>query len=98
LAIKLSIHWSEKSTNDLRTIFDFYNSKSHAAATTIVTEIIDQVESIRFSKQFQKDELNPKYRRLIVRHFKVLYRADEANIFVIRIFDTRQNPSVQSDF
>lgn len=33
-----------------------------------------------------------EYRKLIESHYKITYRKSKQNIFVVRIFDTRQNP------
>lgn len=89
------IKWSETSASDLEVIFDYYFSKSPTAASKIVDEIIEQVESIEFTHQYQKDELNPKYRRVIIRHFKVIYRVQKNVVYISRIFDTRQDPTKQ---
>lgn len=95
MGLVFQIRWTETSSLDLELIFEFYLSKSLRAAGKIVGEIIDQVESIDFTHQYQQDEINPKYRRIIIRHFKVLYRVDQNVVYITRIFDTRQNPKKQ---
>lgn len=91
-----STRWSESSTSDLKDIFDFYKHKSLIAARKVVTEIVDGVETIHYSDQYPSDEINPDYRRMIIRHFKLLYKVEGQTLFVARIFDTWQNPKKQS--
>jgi len=38
------------------------------------------------------DHLKYSYRKLIINHCKITYRIGETKIYVVRIFDTRQNP------
>jgi len=38
------------------------------------------------------DHLKYSYRKLIRNHCKITYRKGETKIYVVRIFDTRQNP------
>ncbi|MEM0577496.1 type II toxin-antitoxin system RelE/ParE family toxin [Flavobacterium polysaccharolyticum] len=33
------------------------------------------------------------YRKLITSHYKITYRKNKSKIYVVRIFDTRQNPN-----
>lgn len=95
MGVELAIKWSETSASDLQVIFDFYLLKSPTAAVKIVEEILEKVESIDFAQQYQKDEINRNYRRLIILHFKVLYRFDKNVVYISRIFDTRQDPKKQ---
>ncbi len=93
LGAELTIKWTEKSISDLEAIFHFYAQESVTAADKVVSEVIEQTESIIYPNQFQQDEFHPKYRRIVVRHFKVLYRVETKVIYIVRIFDTRQNPN-----
>ncbi len=36
--------------------------------------------------------LKGTYRKLIVKHCKITYRVGKSNIYIVRVFDTRQNP------
>ena len=37
--------------------------------------------------------LKYEYRKLVTSHYKIMYRKGKKAIYVVRIFDTRQNPS-----
>lgn len=93
--------WTEPAINDLKLIFNFYFSKNTKAARKIVNEIKDSPKNLLikgFEEIGQKDDINPKYRRIIVRHYKVLYRIEREKIIIARIFDTRQNPEKLKEF
>ena len=89
---KLKVIWTAKSLRALQDIYNFYSLKSEAAATSVINDIIEIAESITFPEQYQKDEILPEYRRMIVRHYKILYRTEKNAIYILTIFDTRQNP------
>ncbi len=50
-----------------------------------------------FAKIGTKDEafshLKRNYRKLIIKTVKVIYRVGRTKIYVVRVFDTRQNPT-----
>jgi len=48
-----------------------------------------------FAKQYQQDEIEPEFRRIIVRHYKLIYTIEEDTIWILRIFDTRKDPKSQ---
>lgn len=63
----------------------------------IVTEVFEKAESLKqFPHQGQKElMLLPRkklYRRLIYRFFKIVYYVEDDFVYVIAIFDTRQDP------
>ena len=37
--------------------------------------------------------LKHDYRKIIENHYKITYRISESKIYIVRIFDTRQNPN-----
>ena len=90
------IIWDHSAKEDLRLIFEFNKSKfSSEFAQKINIEIYEVVGNIVFLKQWQKDEiLGEPYRRIVVRHYKVIYRiSDNKTIRILMVFDVRQDPS-----
>lgn len=85
--------WTLEAENDLDAIYDFYMIVSEKVALKIITEIIFEADKIIFSEEFQVDDINPNYRRIIVRHFKILYRKVKNQIVVFAIFDCKQSPA-----
>jgi len=88
------IIWSADAKNDLNLIWLFYAEKSFEVADKVIDEIIFTAESINFSEQFQLEPTFSKieFRRAICRHFKIIYSVRENKLFIVRIFDSRQNP------
>ena len=77
---------------------EFYGEK---IAVEIVDKLFDYLSVLEspdcdFTKIGSKDEaflhLKKKYRKLIFNTIKITYREGKTNIYVVRIFDTRQNP------
>ena len=89
------IIWTLEIAKDLENIYNFYAEKSERAASRVIEEIISEVENLKFARQYQADELNPNYRRIIVGHYKVVYRVKKNELVVLRAFDTRSNPDNQ---
>ena len=90
--ISLNVVWTFEAENDLDDIYEFYLQVSDEIALKIISEIILETDKIVFLEEFQVDEINSKYRRIIVRHFKILYRVVSNEIVIFGVFDSRQNP------
>ena len=86
------IVWTFEAENDLDAIFEFYYTKSPSAAINIRTSIITAVEDLIFATQFQVDDINDRYRRIIVGNYKVLYKEIGNKLVIFAIFDCRQDP------
>lgn len=95
---KLKIVWTVTAKNQLKAIFDFYKIKSLAGAKNVKNDILNATKNIVFSKQYQQDEVEPDFRRIIVRHYKVIYNVSENEIQILRIFDTRRQALTQIDY
>lgn len=87
--------WTLEVTKDLEEIFSFIAEKSPVSASRTIETIIEAAENLRFSEQYQADEYNPKYRRLIVSHYKLVYKILNDELVILRAFDTRIDPSRQ---
>jgi plasmid stabilization system protein ParE len=90
----LKITWTKQAQLGLKEVFEFYRYKSTTAAKKIVKELLASPKTIYFSRQYQIDEINPKYRRIIVGDYKVLYTEKNNEITIVDIVCTRQSPSV----
>ena len=93
---KIKVHWSSRAKSDLRNIYERIEerTKSVQNAINVRTDIIEASKRINFVEQYQVDEfLGEPYRRMIVRHFKIIYKIQSDNeIRVLQIFDSYQNP------
>ncbi len=89
---EITILWSLDAIDSLESIFDYYFDLSPQNAERIRKDILEKVSTLRFVKQYQIDEINPDYRRIIVRHYEVVYKVEKQSILILNIFDTRQDP------
>ena len=92
--MELEIIWTTQAKSALKLIFEFYKNKSLSGAKNVKNDILNSVKTIRFSEQFQVDNINNKYRRIVIRDYKVLYRNDNNRILIMDIISTKQSPSV----
>lgn len=89
--------WTIKAKAQLKAIYENYKLNSLQTAKAVKDEILQVTRNLHFAEQYQKDDLEPDFRRIIVRHYKILYLEEDGVVFIARIFDTRQNPRKQSD-
>ena len=89
-----SVIWTSKSFEDISNIHNYLSNKiSPETANKIIDEIYQAPNSITFVEQFQIDEYRKDCRRIIVRNYKILYHIKDSEIFIIRVFNTLQDPT-----
>lgn len=89
--------WTNKAKAQLKAIYGNYKVKSLKGAQTIKDEILQATKELHFAEQYQRDDIEPEFRRIIVRHYKLLYTEENRIVFIARIFDTRQDPNKQKE-
>lgn len=91
----LKVIWSNNAKKQIKQIFDYlkYDKKTPQGAENVRRDILKAGENILFAEQYQKDEINSRYRRVIVRHYKLIYLEKDGTIIILRVFDTLQNPN-----
>ena len=87
--------WTNTAKAQLKAIYENYKIKSLQGAKTIKDEILQATKELHFAEQYQRDEIEPEFRRIIVRDYKLLYIEENGIVFIARIFDTRQEPNKQ---
>ncbi|MFA6401121.1 MAG: type II toxin-antitoxin system RelE/ParE family toxin [Salinivirgaceae bacterium] len=91
----LKIAWTTQAKEDLRNIYKYWEKKSLQGAINVRSDILKSPKTILYSEQYQIDDINPKYRRIVVReNYKVLYRVESKTIFIMGIVGTAQSPEV----
>lgn len=98
-----TVVWSTRATKDLGKLTKFYiDLYGHAKAREIATKLrqsteILEREDVDTSKVGAIDEafahLKRDYRKLLDRHCKITYREGRTNFYIVRVFDTRQDPN-----
>ncbi len=91
---KLRIIWTRQAIAALKDIYDYYKDKSHKGAENVRLDLLNGSKKIVFSKQYQVDDINPKYRRIVVRDYKVLYKEDNGIVQIMDIVSARQSPKI----
>lgn len=91
---KFTIIWSKQAREALKDIYQYYIEKSLQSAMHLKADLLNSPKTIYFSKQYQVDDINPKYRRIVVRHYKVLYKEEKGTIQVVDIVSTLQSPEI----
>jgi len=88
-----SVIWTSKSFEDISNIHNYLSNKiSIETANKRIDEIYQAPNSITFVEQFQIDIYRKDCRRIIVRNYKILYHIKDSEIFIIRVFNTLQDP------
>jgi plasmid stabilization system protein ParE len=96
---KLEIIWSHQAEAQVENIFRHYQSKSAQGALNLVKAILESPESIKYPEQYQVDEVNKNYRRIIVRgNYKVLYQNKGQIISIVAVVGTTQSPETIRKF
>lgn len=91
----IKIFWTTQAKLDLKGIYDFWKTKSLQAAHNVRSDILKSPKTIVFARQYQVDDINPKYRRIVVRtYYKVLYLEHRQKIYIMGIISTHQAPEV----
>lgn len=90
----LKVIWSLQAKNSLKAIYDYYKEKSPQGAMNVRNDLLHAPKTVHYAKQYQVDDINPKYRRIVVRDFKILYTEKKDEIHVLDIISTRQSPKV----
>lgn len=98
-----SVIWSNRATQDLKKITEFYiELYGYSKTRQIVTKLRESTEvleskNVNTSKIGSVDQsfkhLKGTYRKLLNHHCKITYREEKTNIYIVRVFDTRQHPN-----
>lgn len=92
------IVWTSQAKQDLKNIYEFWKKKSIQGAQNVKSDILKSPKTICYAQQFQVDDINSRYRRIIVRTFyKVLYREQNNTIYIVGVISTHQSPDILKD-
>lgn len=91
---KVKIIWTNQAKLELKKIYNYYKVKSVQGANNVKSDLLQGPKTICFAKQYQVDEINPNYRRIIVRDYKIIYKEMKEQVFIMDIISTLQSPEV----
>jgi len=69
---KRVIIWTLQAKASLKSIYDYYKGKTPQGAVNVKNDLLQSPKTIAFSKQYQVDDINPKYRRTCSAAFAML--------------------------
>ena len=94
----LKVIWSNRAKAQLKSIHDYIKDKlkSPQGAKNVKRDILKTARSIVFAEQYEVDEIQPEYRRMLVRHYKILYKEKQGKIHILGVFDTQQSTDRQA--
>jgi len=97
--VTLKVVWSNRARVQLKSIHDYIKNKlqSPQGARNIKRDILNTSKSIVFAEQYEVDDIQPEYRRMLVRHYKILYKEKQDKIHILGIFDTQQSTERQAN-
>ena len=92
------ILWLNSARNDMRDIKRYYlNLAGYAVAKRLIKKITDAVSLLRGNPLLgRKDDsfaFVREYRYIIVGYYKIYYFEYSGSIYIVAIWDTRQEPS-----
>ncbi len=88
----IKVEWTDTAKVALKSIFKFHAINSEQSAENIVNDIIDTADSIVFAHQYQLDDVNPNYRRMIARQYKILYKEDQNIVLIMNVVSSKDDP------
>lgn len=77
--------WTRQARESLNAILDYRYKDIPEARKIVRKDIIKGSKEIVFTKQFQKDDIYPQYRRIIVRDYKILYKEDMNYVYIMNV-------------
>lgn len=88
--------WTKRAEKDLFSNIGFISENSPQNAQKVAKEIIDFAETFKnFPYKYPKEKFyNRENIRFAMKYkFKIVYRVEEKQIIIMRLFHTKQNPN-----
>ena len=94
---KMEVRWTETARKDLNEIIDYISNNSLESALENFYKIKNSINQLEnFSKQGRivpelKNENIVKYRELIISPWRIMYKIEKKNIYIMAVLDGRRN-------
>ena len=82
------IVWTRQARESLNKILDYRYKDIPEARKIVRKDIIKASKEIVFTKQFQRDDIQPQYRKIRVRDYKILYKEDISDVYIMNVICT----------
>jgi toxin ParE1/3/4 len=89
--------WTDFALKQLDLIYTYHRSFSEKTAQKIVSQLLTSADRLqKHPLMGPKEELlqssSSSYRYIISGNYKIIYKIAQGVVFIIDVFDTRQNP------
>lgn len=89
----LQVEWTYTAKKSLQKIYDRHAEYSRSLAEKRIDKIIEMADAIVFTQQYQVDDINKSYRRIVVNgEYKVLYKEHSGIIYIMDVVSTKESP------
>ena len=90
----MQLKWTSKALADLARLYEFLVPVNRLAAARTVQSLTvaptNPLDNLRIGEKLE--EFEPReVRRLLVGHYEMRYELQESNIYILRIWHTREN-------
>jgi plasmid stabilization system protein ParE len=90
----MKIIWSLQAKESLFEIYLYHKQFSESGAKKLRKRLLNAPKTLIFSKQYQLDDINPKYRRIVVSDYKILYNEVNGELWMLDIVCSLQSPDI----
>ena len=90
----MRIHWSSKARSDLLRLHEFVTPINEDAAFKILDALVQAVSSLKEIPRLGRrvsSQTHEEVRSLVVRTYEIRYAIREENIYILRIWHTRES-------
>jgi len=90
----VALRWTSKAQSDLVRLFEFLRPVNSAAAIHVIRQLVSGVKRIPAHPRLgvRLPEFDPReVRRVLVGEYEIRYELTETDVFVLRIFHTRED-------
>jgi toxin YoeB len=97
--VEKSIIWSEKATNELRQILEFYTERNGNSdySFKILDKIEASLETLKLNEFIGRLTNNKKTRVIVMDVYLIFYEVQKDRIEVLSFWDNRQDPEKRID-
>ena len=92
----MEIVWSDSADRDMAQVYAYLESQSYRAARHFLRRLFAALDALTEMPRMGKVsdiETDRQYRELVIEHHKVFYYLEDDRIFIVPLWDTRQDPT-----
>ncbi|MCC4213891.1 type II toxin-antitoxin system RelE/ParE family toxin [Leeuwenhoekiella parthenopeia] len=87
--MSLQVVWLRQAIDSLKNILDYRYKDIPSARAIVKRDILNASKGITFPEQYQQDEINADYRKILVRDYKLLYKEIDGVIYISNVICTK---------